>query len=69
MKSEENSTGKTWKQRQLLSESKFVLHIHIAPPPLSRDWRIKMKKSKIIKSKRLNDDAETRTKNRERKAH
>ena len=41
--SEENSTGKTWKQRQLLSESGFVLRI--APPPLSRDRRIKMKKS------------------------
>ena len=34
---------KTWKQRQLLSESRFVLRI--APPPLSRDKRIKMKKS------------------------
>ena len=45
-KSEENSTGKTWKQRQLLSESGFVPRI--APPPLSRDRRIKMKKSIII---------------------
>ena len=34
---------KTWRQRQLLSKSGFVLHI--APPPLSRDRRIKMKKS------------------------
>ena len=34
---------KTWKQRQLLSESGFVLRI--APPPLSVDRRIKMKKS------------------------
>ena len=35
--------GKTWKQRQLLSESGFVLRI--APPPLSRNRRINMKKS------------------------
>ena len=34
---------KTWKQRQLLSESGFVLRR--APPPLSRDRKIKMKKS------------------------
>ena len=34
---------KTWKQRQLLCESGFV--VRIAPPPLSRDRRIKMKKS------------------------
>ena len=34
---------KTWKQRQLLRESGFVLRT--APPPLSRDRRIKMKKS------------------------
>ena len=34
---------KTRKQRQLLSESGFVLRI--APPSLSRDRRIKMKKS------------------------
>ena len=34
---------KIWKQGQLLSESGFVLRI--APPPLSRDRRIKMKKS------------------------
>ena len=34
---------KTWKQRQLLSESGFVLRI--APTSLSRDRRIKMKKS------------------------
>ena len=36
---------KTWKQRQLLSESGFVLRI--APPSLSRDKRIKMKKKSI----------------------
>ena len=36
---------KTWKQRQLLSESGFVLRI--GPPSLSRDRRIKMKKSEI----------------------
>ena len=30
-----NFNRKTWKQRQLLSESGFVLRI--APPPLSRD--------------------------------
>ena len=41
-KSEKNSTGKTWKQRQLLRESEFILRI--APPPLSRDGKIKMKK-------------------------
>ena len=35
--------GKAWQQRQLLSESGFVLGI--APPPLYRDRRIKMKKS------------------------
>ena len=34
---------KTWKQGQLLSESGFVPRI--APPPLSRDRMIKMKKS------------------------
>ena len=34
---------KTWKQWQLLSESGFVLRI--APTQLSRDRRIKMKKS------------------------
>ena len=34
---------KTWKQRKLLSESGFVLRI--TPPLLSRDRRIKMKKS------------------------
>ena len=39
---------KTWKQRQLLSESGFVLRI--APPSLSRDRRIKMKKSTINQS-------------------
>ena len=39
---------KTWKQRQLLSESGFVLRI--APPSLSRDRRIKTKKSSIIKA-------------------
>ena len=37
---------KTWKQRQLLSESGFVLRI--APSPLSRDRRIKMKKSNHV---------------------
>ena len=37
---------KTWKQRQLLSESGFILHI--APPPLSRDRRIKMKESIVL---------------------
>ena len=37
---------KTWKQRQLQSESGFVLRI--APSPLSRDRRVAMKKS-IIK--------------------
>ena len=42
-KSEENSTGKTSKQRQLLSESGFILRK--APLSLSRDSRIKMKKS------------------------
>ena len=42
-KSQENLTGKTWKQRLLLSESGFVLRK--APPPFSRDRRIKMKKS------------------------
>ena len=44
------------KQRQLLSESGFVLRI--APPPLSRNRRIKMKKKSIyqsIRSKRYND--------------
>ena len=35
---------KTWKERQLLSESGFVLRI--APPSLSRDRRIKIKKEK-----------------------
>ena len=39
---------KTWKQRQLLSESGFVLRI--VPPSLSRDGRIKMKKSISISS-------------------
>ena len=42
-KSEENSTGKLGNKRKLLSESGFVLRI--APPSLSRDRRIKMKKS------------------------
>ena len=42
-KSEVIFNRKTWKQRQLLSQSGFVLRI--APPPLSRDRRIKMKKS------------------------
>ena len=42
-KSEAKFNRKTWKQRQLLSKSGFVLRI--APPSLSRDRRIKMKKS------------------------
>ena len=42
-KSEAKFKRKTWKQRQLLTESGFVLRI--APPSLSRDRRIKMKKS------------------------
>ena len=42
-KSEAKFNRKTRKQRQLLSESEFVLSI--APPPLSRDRRRKMKKS------------------------
>ena len=42
-KSRRKFKRKTWKQRQLLSESGFVLRI--APPSLSRDRRIKMKKS------------------------
>ena len=37
---------KTWKQRQLLSESGFVLCI--APLPLSHDGRIKMQKSILL---------------------
>ena len=43
-KSEAKFKRKTWKQGQLLSESGFVLCI--APPSLSRDRRINMKKSK-----------------------
>ena len=39
---------KTWTQRQLLSKSGFVLRI--APPPLSRDRKIKMKKSTYAKT-------------------
>ena len=42
-KSEAKFNRKTREQRQLLSESGFVLSI--APSPLSRDRRIKMKKS------------------------
>ena len=42
-KSEAKFNRNTRKQRQLLSESGFVLRI--APPPLSSDRRIKMKKS------------------------
>ena len=43
---------KPWQQRQLLNECGFVLRK--APPPLSRDRRIKMKKSTINQStKRL----------------
>ena len=42
---ERNINWKTWKQRQLLSESRFVLRI--ALPPLSRDRKIKMRKSSI----------------------
>ena len=42
-KSEAKVNRKTWKQRQLLLESGFVLCI--APPPLSCDSRIKMRKS------------------------
>ena len=42
LKKSEIINQKTWKQRPLLSESGFVLCI--APPPLSRDRRIKMKK-------------------------
>ena len=44
-KSEAKFNQKTRKQRQLLSESGFVLRI--APPSLSRDKTIKMKKSII----------------------
>ena len=48
-KSEAKFNRKTRKQRQLLNESGFVLGI--APPPLPRDRRIKIKKSikKLIK--------------------
>ena len=42
LKKEENSTGKLG-NRQLLSEFGFVLRI--APPSLSRDRKVKMKKS------------------------
>ena len=41
-KSEAKFNRKTWKQKQLLSEYGFVLSM--APPPLSCDRRIKMKK-------------------------
>ena len=52
---------KTWKQRQLLSESGFVLRI--APPSLSRDRRIKMKKSiKKIKKHNLPENYSKSTK-------
>ena len=40
---EENSTGKLGNKGNSASESGFVLHI--APLPLSRDRKIKMKKS------------------------
>ena len=56
-KSEENSTGK---QRQLLSESGFVLRI--APPSLSRDRRIKMKKSETKIVSQLGRDENITTK-------
>ena len=39
---------KTWKHRQLLSESGFALRI--APQPLSRDRRIKMKKIPLLRT-------------------
>ena len=42
-RSQKKFNRKTRKQRQLPGESGFVLSI--APPPLSRDRRIKMKKS------------------------
>ena len=45
-KSEAKFNRKTRKQKQLLSESGFVLST--APPPLSRDRRIKMKKSNQV---------------------
>ena len=45
-KSEAKFKRKTWKQRQLLSEFRFVLCI--APRSLSRDRKIKMKKKSRI---------------------
>ena len=45
-KSEAKFNRKTWKQKQLLSESEFV--VRISPPPLSRDRKIKMKKSSSL---------------------
>ena len=45
-KSEAKFNRKSWKQRQLLSESEFV--VRISPPPLSRDRKIKMKKSSSL---------------------
>ena len=44
--SEKKFNRKTGKQRQLPSESEYVLRV--APPPLSHDRRIKMKKIKSI---------------------
>ena len=49
-KSETKFQRKTRKQGQLLSESEFVLCI--APPSLSRDTRIKLKKSQSIRCAR-----------------
>ena len=49
-KSDAKFKRKTRKQVQLLSESKFVLSV--APPSLSRDRRIKMKKSIKISIKK-----------------
>ena len=49
-KSEAKLSRKTRKQRQLLSESRFVQSI--APPLLSRDRSIKMKQSNQIKKKK-----------------
>ena len=51
---------KTGKQRQLLSESGFVLRT--APPSLSRDRRIKMKKSKKKKIYKLAQFSSTTSK-------
>ena len=46
-KSEEKFNRKTWKQRQILSESGFVQRIPVVPPPISRNRRINMKKLMI----------------------